>query len=100
VIRLSLFEEFRFLSKDAASLHRAEVEHIGRWVVTRRVPISPSAAAGTHQNALCVRDKIVGDRPSIFVEAFGPVQLRDELLGIEILSVGPIQNVEEAVALR
>src|SRR5262249_13238317 len=91
----------RALRKHIAALQRREVVQARCRIEGCRIPVRATLKAGTHVSlALSVFFKIVEDRTTLSVESLRPIEILQELLPQQKLTIRAIEHVKESVPIR
>src|SRR5205814_5242299 len=100
LIRLSLSKLPRLQKEGIAVFLRQEIEKASRGIVRRRVPVGGAGESGASARALCRGLHSGSNRPALSIDSLGPVQFFHERKCGEKFSVGAVQDIEIAVAIR
>src|SRR5438552_9951946 len=99
VVCRSLCEWFRLCEKQIAAFESHHKEDPAVWVVRRGKPVRCPFDAGTDLRAFRSRDSARQYRAAGGVDSGGPIDLLYEGCRLQELTVGPIENIEEAVTV-
>src|SRR5262249_48086110 len=86
--------------KKIASFERREIVQTCCRIKRRRVPVRAALKPGTDVRfTVCVRFQVIQNGPALCVDSFCPVEILQELLTEQKLSICPVQDIKKSVSI-